>query len=71
MNDNRPIEVGGRFEDGDPRQGNRVIRIVEAPIPGYRVKYRIEVAELNPATVGREHWIHPRTLKKRYRRISR
>ncbi len=73
MTDTRTIEPGDRFEDADPRQGNRVIRItgIKNTTFGTRYQYRVEVAELNPATVGRVRSIRAVTLRKKYTRISR
>lgn len=72
MTDHTP-RIGDRYEDDDPRQGNRVIRITDTlnTLLGTRYEYRVEVAELNPTTVGRRHTIRARTLRNRYTRISR
>jgi hypothetical protein len=67
----REVEVGDRFEDNDPRQGNRVVRIVERDPLNNRVRYEVEVAEFNPKTIGRKRWIAPETLYRNYKLISR
>lgn len=67
----QPIKVGDRFEDTDPRQGNRVIRIIKAPTLSAPARYEVEVAEFNPKTVGDQRKIKASTIRERYRRISR
>lgn len=67
----REVQQGERYEDSDPRQGNRVIRIVAIHSLDNKVQYEVEVAEFNPKTVGRRRWISPETLYRRYRLISR
>lgn len=71
IEDASKVKVGDRFEDLDERQGTRVIRIVEAPTLSRPAKYEVEVAELNPKTVGRRRRIKVRTLLANYRRVSR
>jgi hypothetical protein len=73
----RPIEVGDRFEDKDPRQGNRVVRVVSVEHKAVHafawaeIRVTVEVAELNPKTIGRTYRIAPNTLHERYKRVSR
>ena len=69
--DERPIVVGDWFEDLDPRQGNRVVRVVEVQAWTSTAWYEIEVAELNPKTVGKKVAVGFAGLRKRYRRVSR
>ena len=65
------IDKGTRYEDLDTRQGTRVVRIIsEKPWLG-RIRYEVEVAELNPKTVGNKRWIKIGTLAERYRQVSR
>lgn len=65
------VKVGDRFEDLDERQGTRVIRIVEAPTLSRPARYEVEVAELNPKTVGRQQRINVASLFRHCRRVSR
>lgn len=69
--DESKVKVGDRFEDLDERQGNRVIRIIEAPTLSRPARYEVEVAELNPKTVGNRRRIKVRTLLQHYKRVSR
>lgn len=65
-------EVGDRFEDLDPRAGDRVIRVVEKRETRGAPKYRyvVEVSSLNPKTVGRRRRISHHTLATRFRKVS-
>lgn len=65
------VAVGSRWEDTDERQGNRVIRIVKAPTLSAPAQYVVEVAELNPKTVGSRRRIRKSTLLAHYRKVSR
>lgn len=67
--DQRPIEVGDRFEDDDKRKGERVIRITRDLGDDF-YRYRVEVAARNPRTVGFSRRISGETLRTRYTRIS-
>lgn len=69
-NDERPIEIGDRFEDDDKRQGERVVRIITKLDDG-RFRYEVQAANRNPRTVGRRHPISEKTLRARYTRVSR
>lgn len=66
-------EVSDRFEDLDPRQGDRVVRIIQIRRVGpfTRYQYTVEVATLNPKTQGTRRWVSERTLERRYRKVSR
>lgn len=66
-------EIGSRFEDLDPRQGDRVVRITDVRRlgPFTRYQYTVEVATLNPTTKGKRRWVSETTLSKRYRKVSR
>lgn len=68
--DNREIKAGSRWEDRDPRQGNRVIRIIEIPTLSRKGLYEVEVAELNPHTVGQRRRIKASTLRAGFTLIS-
>lgn len=65
------VTVGSRWEDLDERQGNRVVRIIEAPTLSKPARYVVEVAELNPKTVGNRHRIKKSVLLANYRKVSR
>ncbi len=68
----RPIVVGDRWEDKDKRQGDRVVRVVDVQDWTETAWYVVEVAELNPKTVGEKRIaISYEGLRKRYQRVSR
>lgn len=63
-------EIGDRFEDLDPRSGDRVIRIIEKNEKRGEYVYVVEVSDLNPKTVGRRRRISTATLAIRFRKVS-
>lgn len=63
------VEEGDRYEDSDPRQGDRVVRIID--VVGGIAEYEVETAGFNPSTVGRREHVTLETLHDRYRKISR
>lgn len=79
MNELRPIEVGDRFETLDDRDAGRVVEItqfVDGPrYPsdprGSRWYAKTEANPKNPDAVGNVSRISERTLRAKYRRISR
>lgn len=71
--DERPIEVGDRFEDRDTRNAGRVVEVREVKggqLLG-RARVQVEVHPLNPSAVGRHATLAVSTLRRRYRRLSR
>ena len=77
MNTYRPTEVGDKFEDLDPRAGERVIEIIAADPYADTYRYvvrayvRMPWLVANPKRKQRGREISGRTLRNRYRRISR
>lgn len=71
--DTRTIEVGDRFEDMvvDWRSEGRVIQIRDADHLSDRYVAEVEAHPMNPQMVGRKTTLSGRTLRTRYRRISR
>ena len=69
----RPIEVGDRFEDKDPRNAGRVVEVREVDWTGTdrHVKVQVEVHPKNPSAVGHHSWLSAETVITKYRRISR
>lgn len=77
--DTRPIEVGNRFETLDERDAGRVVEVIEH-VSGPRFigdqrgdvfRTRTEAQPKNPEAVGNVQRISERTLRTKYRRISR
>ena len=68
-----PIEVGDRFEDKDWRNAGRVVQVRARDVTGYFEDYRVQVEAhpKNPEQVGRTSVVSGRTLRTRYRRVSR
>jgi hypothetical protein len=63
-------EVGDRFEDLDWRNEGRVIELREVVQDG-KFRAQTEAHPKNPSAVGRHVTISPKSLDKRYRKISR
>lgn len=68
MSNNTPIEIGDRFEDKDPRNEGRIIKVIEKDANRYRIE--TEVHPTNPRAVGRTFTVHESTLRNRYRKVS-
>lgn len=64
------VDKGTRYEDLDSRQGDRVVRIISDQPRWGRVRVQVEVASLNPKTVGRKRWLKISTLGRGYRQVS-
>jgi len=66
------IAIGDRFEDKDWRNEGRIVQ-VRSYIRGYGEEYDVEVEAhpKNPEVVGRRTIVSGKTLRTRYRRISR
>lgn len=79
MNAERPIEVGDRFETEDERDEGRVVEVIEivaAPryagdAKGWVYRTRTEASPKNPDAVGHVQKISERTLRSKYKRVSR
>lgn len=69
--DTRTIEVGDRFEDMDWRSEGRVIQIRDADHLSDRYVAEVEAHPKNPQMVRRKTTLSGRTLRSRYRKISR
>lgn len=69
--DTRPIEVGDRFEDMvvDWRSEGRIIQITGTN--GEDFTATVDEHPKNASAVGRETTLSEKTLRTRYRRISR
>lgn len=68
MSNTTPIEIGDRFEDKDPRNEGRIIKVISRDLTFYRVE--TEVHPTNPTAVGRQTTVHESTLRRRYRKVS-
>lgn len=80
MKEERPIEVGDRFESEDPREEGRVIQIRERRSAKFgmygsggspRWQVQTEAHPKNPEVIGRKSVISEHTLRRRWKRISR
>lgn len=69
-NDERPIEVGDRFESRDRRDEGRIVEVRELRSDD-RYRIQVEVHPKNPSAVGRRSTISGHTLRRIYTRISR
>lgn len=71
--DVRPIQFGDRFESKDWRDRGRVVEVIGIITLGRRRSFRIETEAhpKNPDAVGHVSSIKERTLRRRFRRVSR
>lgn len=77
--DTKPIEVGDRFETLDERDAGRVVEVIEVvaqprwdgDAKGTIFRTRTEASPKNLDALGHLQKISERTLRKKYRRISR
>lgn len=77
--DERPIEVGDRFETKDKRDGGRVVEViayVDGPrftgdMRGRRFRVQTESHPKNPDAIGNVSRVSERTLRTKYERVSR
>ncbi|RKT33636.1 hypothetical protein DEU34_2239 [Microbacterium sp. AG1240] len=77
--DNRPIEIGDRFETEDDRDAGRVVEVIEV-VSGPRYagdpkgsifRTVTEASPKNPQAVGNVQRVSERTLRGKYVRVSR
>lgn len=65
----RPIEVGDRFEERDPRNAGRIVEVRE--VDDGIALVQNEVHPNNPTAVGRHSHVSFATLYSRFTRVSR
>ena len=77
VKDTRAIEKSDRFEDLDWRNVGRVIQITGPHVersdidPRVRYDYVVDEAPKNTSTIGRTGVVSDKTLRRRFRRLSR
>lgn len=77
--DERPIEVGDRFETRDERDAGRVVEVIEVlsgpryvgDVKGWIFRTVTEASPKNPDAVGNVQRISEHTLRAKYKRVSR
>lgn len=70
MTTQQPIMVGDRFQTLYARDAGRVIEIIRF-VDGDRWYARTEASPLNPEAVGNVSRVSERTLRAKYKRVSR
>jgi hypothetical protein len=68
----RPVNKSSQWEDTDPRNGLRVVVVIDTRRRWgiSQAQVEVKVANRRPWTVGRKRWIRESTLRARYHRIS-
>jgi hypothetical protein len=67
----RAIESGDRFEDRDWRNEGRVVQVRSFSAARGKFEVQVEAAPKTPDSVGRTTFVSERTLRTKYRRVSR